>query len=663
MSSNFGSVPKLLSFVDARKTFLLKALLSSRSGDDCCVIRPLVGGLCIYIYPHPHSYGHMSQCKMDIAKIYIFAMLGVLPGSVVIGIHDQKFIADVIEHFGATNTVSLTRNCNDFTGINILIANSYMCYSNEADIVEIVQHIQWLLEQDQLDFINFMGSDHDGLLLKLDNSTNLFHSSVAIILSEYPSVQLSLRLDTRLFYYNARGNETFKLFEHYTIRGGPPITRQIGTWTTNQGLIIPISSIWDRRADLMAVNLKSTTMPFSIMTIPQYDSRGSLTSITGLLQDMLHRLESQLNFTSDTVFSKDGKWGTYKKETHSGNGIVGTLFRGEADMIVAHLTQTLERAEAISFTIPILTDSSTLISLQENGQSTQFWVYTNIFTTETWVALAGLIMATCLGFFAINFFGANYFHKSNDSEKFGIDNSFALSVLFLWQLSYNVVIERMSAKVIYFVIGIAMYLIFTDYTSDLTSRMTSGLPSISISSFNDVIKVNYKVIVEDSTSNHDFLKSSDHNSAMHKVYWNQMDGIPEAFDTPMVALDRVLTEEKTLFFASPIYVYNDERFVALKLSDSISGTIAWAFQKDSEFVDIFNHYLHKMQEYGIMDKMSKDWNDKATTYVGTADSVSLGFENTLFPFLLLFGGMLSAMGLVLIEALFRAKCNRLFKIT
>jgi hypothetical protein len=45
MSSNFGSVPKFLSSVDARKTILLKALLSLRSGDDCCVIRPLVRGL------------------------------------------------------------------------------------------------------------------------------------------------------------------------------------------------------------------------------------------------------------------------------------------------------------------------------------------------------------------------------------------------------------------------------------------------------------------------------------------------------------------------------------------------------------------------------------------------------------------------------------------
>jgi hypothetical protein len=48
MSSNFGSVPKLLFSVDARKTFLLKALLSSRSGDDCCMICPLVRGLWLY---------------------------------------------------------------------------------------------------------------------------------------------------------------------------------------------------------------------------------------------------------------------------------------------------------------------------------------------------------------------------------------------------------------------------------------------------------------------------------------------------------------------------------------------------------------------------------------------------------------------------------------
>jgi hypothetical protein len=38
-------VANFLFSLDARKTFLLKALPSSRSGDGCCVIRPLVRGI------------------------------------------------------------------------------------------------------------------------------------------------------------------------------------------------------------------------------------------------------------------------------------------------------------------------------------------------------------------------------------------------------------------------------------------------------------------------------------------------------------------------------------------------------------------------------------------------------------------------------------------
>jgi hypothetical protein len=60
MTSNFGSVPKFLSSVDARKTFLLKALLSSRSGDDCCVIRPLVSGLCFSLSLLPEANNVME---------------------------------------------------------------------------------------------------------------------------------------------------------------------------------------------------------------------------------------------------------------------------------------------------------------------------------------------------------------------------------------------------------------------------------------------------------------------------------------------------------------------------------------------------------------------------------------------------------------------------
>jgi hypothetical protein len=63
--------------MDARKTFLLKALLSSRSGDDCCVIRPLVRGLwlalafvrvfiCVSVYSSP---------KMKMAQLFLVVVI------------------------------------------------------------------------------------------------------------------------------------------------------------------------------------------------------------------------------------------------------------------------------------------------------------------------------------------------------------------------------------------------------------------------------------------------------------------------------------------------------------------------------------------------------------------------------------------------------------
>jgi hypothetical protein len=69
-------------------------------------------------------------------------------------------------------------------------------------------------------------------------------------------------------------------------------------------------------------------------------------------------------------------------------------------------------------------------------------------------------MSTFARFFLINLSGVNCFHKSPDSNELTIDISLALSILLLWQLSYDVVIEQISAKVPYFMAGMMPFLIF-----------------------------------------------------------------------------------------------------------------------------------------------------------------------------------------------------------
>jgi ABC-type amino acid transport substrate-binding protein len=400
-------------------------------------------------------------------------------------------------------------------------------------------------------------------------------------------------------------------------------------------------------------------MTAAYLTSAELDSNGDATNISGLFQDLLHIMEERHNFTAHTAMPKDYKWGAYDKDHLTWNGMVGMLINKKADIATAALTPTLERSEAISFSIPLQNDIVTLMAPVKKGQETQFWVYMDIFPFIIWLTLVCMIISTCVGFFIINLSGVNSFHKSPNSEEFGIDNSFALSILLLLQLSYNVVIEKMSAKVLYFITSIMMYLIFAYYTSDLTARMTSGPPSTPIRSFQDVLEKKYKVIVMDSTSNHDLLRTSDPNSAMYEVYWSQMDGNQNSFvNSDKEAFDKVLTEENTLYFTSLFNdAFDDTRFVRLNMIDSISESVAWGFQNNSELLGFFNHHLFKIQQSGIMNRMTRECKYLGNEDFTFEDAFSLGYKNTLFPFLLLLGGFILSIVMIPIEKCMQAAHN------
>jgi ABC-type amino acid transport substrate-binding protein len=573
----------------------------------------------------------------------------IMSAQIAYGSQD-KFVIDVKHTFGVTKSILISNNCDSFSEISISLPNSFICYSDGREDQELVWHIQWLKKLGQLELIFFLEGDHNTLLHMLDSDTNIFHSSVTIILSGYPTTKLNLRLDSRLFYYQGHQNDKLTLVELYAIKGGPLIEREIGKWTSHHGLVVPNPNIWDRRANLMGTKLKCTTMPGSILTIVKHDSTGNVANITGLFQDIIHHLEDSLNFTAQTKVSKDGKWGSYEKDTSSWNGMVGMLINNEADIATAALTQTLERSEAIFFTIPLQHDMSTLIAPLAKGKATQFWVYMDIFSITIWVAISTIMLSICVGFFLINVSGVNSFHKSVDSEEFGIDNSLALSIIMLFQLSYDVVVEKMSAKVLYFFAGITTYILFAYYTSDLTARMTSGPPSTAIRSFQDVLEKKYKVIVLHSSSNHELLKTSNPNSAMYKVYWTKITGNSDSIvNSDDEALGKVLTEAKTLLFSDGVLVFGDTRYVALNMIDSIKISMSWGLQNNSELADFFNHYLINMQQNGVMNRINRNWKYQATEDFSFEDAISLGYENTLFPFLLLLLGFCFAICLVPIE--------------
>jgi hypothetical protein len=132
-----------------------------------------------------------------------------------------------------------------------------------------------------------------------------------------------------------------------------------------------------------------------------------------------------------------------------------------------------------------------------------------------------------------------------------------------------------------------------------------------ITSFQDVLDGNYKVLVGKSFAAEELLKTADPTSAMFKYYYDRMDGNSDAFVySAEEGKSKMLDRENTLYFGESAEVNGDDRFLALKTTDAVYLTIGWAFQKGSKFTEYFNHHLHQMKGKGIMSKLAKKWKPK-----------------------------------------------------
>ncbi len=90
------------------------------------------------------------------------------------------------------------------------------------------------------------------------------------------------------------------------------------------------------------------------------------------------------------------------------------------------------------------------------------------------------------------------------------------------------------------------------------------------------------------------------------------------------------------------------------MKDALYGHIAFGLQKGSEFYDIFNYYLLKMEQSGFLDMLHQKWlenpykDDTKSSFDGNT-TLALGYDNVLFPFLGLGWGLLASAVLALLE--------------
>ena len=72
-------------------------------------------------------------------------------------------------------------------------------------------------------------------------------------------------------------------------------------------------------------------------------------------------------------------------------------------------------------------------------------------------------------------------------------------------------------------------------------------------------------------------------------------------------------------------------------------------QKNSEYLGLINHWLHKLEEDGVKERMWKNWTTKASEEFWFEEPIPLSYNNMVFIFLLIMGGIVISALIVLCE--------------
>ena len=131
-----------------------------------------------------------------------------------------------------------------------------------------------------------------------------------------------------------------------------------------------------------------------------------------------------------------------------------------------------------------------------------------------------------------------------------------------------------------------------------------------------------------------------------------MEGNGDAFlESGSAGIQVVLNNPKLLLFDTNWWEDSYQRLVALNIQDEVPISAAFAFPKGSEFLHMFNHFLKKLREGGIVHKVNEEWSLREELNFELEPAVTLGFDNLAFPGMIFVGGLAVACTITLCEKL------------
>merc|ERR1719495_204289 len=136
----------------------------------------------------------------------------------------------------------------------------------------------------------------------------------------------------------------------------------------------------------------------------------------GYSVDLLKELSKSAKFNYTIKLVSDGKYGQYNAKSNQWSGMVGDLVSQKADLVVADMVITSERAEVIDFTTPFMNTGITILYKKQRDDSTKglFTLFFLPFGLDLWLCILAAYFIVPLVLFIIARF--NLVEKENTEQ-------------------------------------------------------------------------------------------------------------------------------------------------------------------------------------------------------------------------------------------------------
>ncbi|KAK7111834.1 ionotropic receptor 25a-like [Littorina saxatilis] len=169
----------------------------------------------------------------------------------------------------------------------------------------------------------------------------------------------------------------------------PNHSNLVGQWSEEGGLETSSEDLFpDSKGDIVLRAVVVMEPPFVFRTETENG-----TEYSGYSLDVLHKISELVGFSYVVRECYNNDYGVSQEEGEW-SGCIGNVMRGEADVIVGALTVTAEREEVVDFTLPYYDFAGIQILMKKPDTNVNLFYFVDVFTTEAWLCLFGVIVLT-----------------------------------------------------------------------------------------------------------------------------------------------------------------------------------------------------------------------------------------------------------------------------